>query len=157
MRSGGISRPPRATTFSMAVTSAGCFAASGSNLKNSGSTTSGSMKHKKKTQGPGPSPKKDHPPRAARAAAHRAIEHPDGNAGQSEDEQFALGPVPEPGAPALDGLLEFEGKVVAVEGDGQLQRVDRQQQQGREDVGLQDAAARGGFGEVAQARGDAPG
>jgi hypothetical protein len=73
------------------------------------------------------------------ATPDHGVEHPENYTCEREFEQSAFGPVPEPRAPRLDGLVVRHGEPVPIHGDWQLEQVDRQQQQRSEQISLEDA------------------
>src|ERR1700686_1030495 len=69
---------------------------------------------------------------------------------QRDAEELCLGPIPEPGAPGLDGLLVENREVMPVEANGKMQQRKEDEENGDEDQGLEGMAAGAGFREVAE-------
>src|SRR5215469_2897734 len=93
-------------------------------------------------------------PPAPRAEAHdrEQDEHQDGSNNQAD--QLLLGPVPEPGAPALYLLLVMQRKPVPIQAHRQVQHVNQEKQQRHEDQSLHPAVLAGAFRDIPKARRD---
>ena len=94
-------------------------------------------------------------PPAARAAANHAIENPRQQSGDDQKYHLDLGPIPEPRAPVLDGLLVFQGKRMSVDARGQLQDRGGKHQQRDKNHHLNKSHTRSAFRPVAVFRGNA--
>src|SRR5437773_12352215 len=69
-------------------------------------------------------PEKEPPP--SRAEPHNREQDQHENDSDNHAHQLSLGPIPEPGAPSLHGLLVMQRKPVPIQPHGKIQHVDQQ-------------------------------
>ena len=89
-------------------------------------------------------------PPAARATANDGVQQPRERDGTNHGDQFAFRPVPEPGRPALDGLIEFSLQMLPEDIGWKVQQVVGNEEQGDEDQGLDETPRGCGLGPVAK-------
>ncbi len=87
-------------------------------------------------------------PPAPRAAPHHGDQDQDQNDSKRRAEKLSLGPIPEPRAPALNGLFVMQGKRMPIQAQGQVQNVDGQEKQWDENQSLNPFLVARVFGHV---------
>ncbi len=91
-------------------------------------------------------------PPAPRAAPHYGKQDQNQNDPKCCAQELSFGPIPEPRAPALNGLFIVQGKGVPIEAHGQIQNVEGQKKQRHENHSLNPLLVTGTFGDVAKLR-----
>ena len=138
---------------SMFAARCGWELASGVNLKNSGSTISGSTTAPKIISGTAASQNQNHHFRGLLRIT--AIQNPHQQNGDRHLNAFALDPIREPRSPSLNRLLILQGQAVRPDRRGQAQDIDRHQRERRKNNHLPKAAVSPFCGPIAIGGSDA--